>query len=111
VGNVERYYVNPEELAVLHMCLSSKLCMRIFRIISAEKGAINISAICRKAGCSTGNAKRHLQRLVRLGVVEEEQLCGLHIFYPKQGEMARLLRRTMEELEAEADKCALRGKA
>ncbi|MEM3759873.1 MAG: hypothetical protein QXZ02_02025 [Candidatus Bathyarchaeia archaeon] len=33
---------------------------------------MNISAICRKAGCTSGNAMKHLRRLVKLGVVEEK---------------------------------------
>jgi len=99
---LDRYAVSAEELVLLHGCLSSKLCMRIFKILCAERGALNISAICRKAGCTNGNALKHLRRLVKLGVVEEKLLTGLHMFNIRRSGMAELLIKAKRFLEAEA---------
>jgi len=101
VNKLDRYAVSAEELVLLHGCLSSKLCMRIFKILCAERGALNISAICRKAGCTNNNALRHLRRLVKLGVAEEKLLTGLHTFKIKRGGMAELLIKAERFLEAE----------
>ncbi|MEM3798212.1 MAG: helix-turn-helix domain-containing protein [Candidatus Bathyarchaeia archaeon] len=97
---MEKYAVTPEELAELHICLSSKLCRRIFNILWAERKPVNISAICRKAGCTSGNAVKHLKRLVKLGVVEERLLPGLHMFSAKREEMAELMFKAANILEA-----------
>ena len=97
---MEKYAVTPEELIELHICLSSKLCMRIFNILWAEGKPVNISAICRRAGCTSGNAARHLKRLVKLSVVEERLLPGLHMFSAKRGEMAELMFKAANILEA-----------
>jgi len=68
---LDKYAVSPEQVVLLHSCLSSKLCMRIFNILLSERRHVNISAICRKAGCTSGNAVKHLRRLVKLGAAEE----------------------------------------
>lgn len=97
---MEKYTVTPDELVELHICLSSKLCRRIFNILWAERKPLNISSICRMAGCTSGNAARHLRRLVKLGVVEERLLPGLHIFSARRGEMAELIFKAANVIEA-----------
>ncbi|MCS7114107.1 MAG: helix-turn-helix domain-containing protein [Nitrososphaerota archaeon] len=98
---MDKYAVSPEQLAWLHNCLSSKLCMRIFNILSSERKPVNISAICRRAGCTSGNAMKHLRKLVKLGVVEEKFLSGLHMFSLRRGEMAELIFKAEKVLECE----------
>lgn len=98
---LDKYAVSPEQVVLLHSCLSSKLCMRIFNILLSERRHVNISAICRKAGCTSGNAVKHLRRLVKLGAAEEKFLSGLHMFTVKRGEMAELLYKAERILEAE----------
>ncbi|MBS7617358.1 helix-turn-helix transcriptional regulator [Candidatus Bathyarchaeota archaeon] len=98
---MDKYAVSPEQLVWLHTCLSSKLCIRIFDVLSSEGKPLNISTICRKAGCTSGNAVKHLRRLIKLGVVEERLLSGLHIFAFKRGEMAELMLKAEEILRAE----------
>jgi hypothetical protein len=106
IGEVEplKVAVSPTELATLYKCFSSKICVRIFGILLAERRPLNISAICRRAGCTNGDGVKHLRMLARLGVVDEEFWTGLHIFRVKDGDLTELLKQTLTVLaEMEGD--------
>jgi hypothetical protein len=108
IGEVEveplKVAVSPTELATLYKCLSSKICIRIFNILSLERRPLNISAICRRAGCTNGDGVKHLRTLAKIGVVDEEFWSGLHIFKVKDGDLTELLKQTLTVLaEMEGD--------
>ena len=86
--------VTPEELVFLHRCLSSKVCVKVFKTLQAES-ILNISAISRKAGCNNNDALRHLRNLSKLGIVQEEFYAGRHTFTLKKGCLTELMKQAI----------------
>jgi len=93
-----KFTLTPMELAFFHKCLSSKICIRIFKALLVNK-TLNISAISRKVGCTNRDAVQHLKNLSSLGTVEEEFHSGLHTFTLKEGDFTELMRHVVELLE------------
>jgi len=97
----ERFAVNPVEMILLHRCLSSRVCIRIFRVLR-EAGALNISAIARKANCTNNDAKRHLEKQVRLGIVRERFYAGRHTYTIQNNRLTELMVRALDAMDAGA---------
>jgi predicted transcriptional regulator len=91
------FTVTPNELVLLHRCLSSRICVRIFQVLR-ESGVLNISAISRKTGCTNNDGVRHLRTMVVLGVVDEEFYAGRHTFTLKRNDLVELMEKAIEEL-------------
>ena len=100
-----KFKVSPEELVVLHKCLSSKLCLRIFHIMKRHK-KLNVTAISRKAGCSNKTSVKHLRNMARLNMIEEELYSGLHKFALKRGLFTELMDETVKLLKKDKEKNA-----
>ena len=96
-----RFTLTPKELVAFHECLSSKLCLRIFRILLTNH-VLNISAIARKARCNNRDALKHLKNLARLGIVQEEFYAELHTFTLKRVEFTRLMEQAIKSMEKNA---------
>lgn len=101
-----KYQISPRDLVVLHECLSSKVCQRIFRLMERHK-KLNVSAISRKAGCSNKTSVKHLRSMAKLNVVEEELYRGLHKFALKKGDFTELIDETIKLLEEDKEENAL----
>lgn len=95
---VEKFEVTSREVLALHTCLSSKLCIRIFKILANHK-RLNISAIARKARCTNNEGIKHLRSMAALGIVNEEFYPGLHIFTFQEGSFTELMRQTIKIME------------
>lgn len=93
-----RFALTAEDLVLFHRCLSSKICIRIFKTLLNSR-VLNISAISRKVGCTNRDGLRHLKNLVKLGMVEEEFYAGLHNFTLKMGGFTELMEQAVEILE------------
>jgi predicted transcriptional regulator len=100
-----KFKVSPEELLVLHKCLSSKVCLRIFRIMKRHK-KLNVTAISRKAGCSNKTSVKHLRNMARLSMIEEELYSGLHKFALKKGRFTELMDQTVKLLKKDEEENA-----
>ena len=80
---------------ILHECLSSKICIRIFQAL-LKNGTLNVSAISRKAGCNNDRCIEHLRKLAKLGIVQEEFYAGRHTFTLKKGDFADLMEQAIK---------------
>jgi predicted transcriptional regulator len=92
------FAITAEDLVVFINCLSSKICLRIFRTMRKNE-RLNVSAIARKARCSNKICVEHLRQLARLGIVEEEFHAGLHRFILKRTPHTELMEQAIELLE------------
>jgi len=90
-----RLEISPRELVLLHRCLSSKICIRIFRVLH-ENGVLNISSVSRRARCNNKDALKHLRNLEKLGIVHEEFYAGRHTFTLKKNDLSEFLKRAVE---------------
>jgi len=95
-----KFTVTPEDVVAIHRLLSSRVFLRLYRALRSE-GRMNVSALARKAGCINRRAAALLRILAGMGVVEERFRSGLHIFKIKDGELAELLKRTVEIIDSE----------
>ncbi len=86
------------ELVVFHECLSSKVCIRIFHALLANR-SLNVSAVSRKAGCNNDRCIDHLKKLIKLGIVQEEFYAGRHSFALKKGDFTDLMEQSIMLLE------------
>lgn len=91
------FTVTPRELVLLHRCLSSRICVRIFQVLR-ESGVLNISAISRKAGCTNSDGVKHLRTMAELGVVDEKFYAGRHTFTLKRNDLVELMEKAIKEL-------------
>ena len=96
------FKLTARELVLFHKCLSSRVCLRIFKVMKRNK-RLNISAISRNARVSNGICIKHLRKLARLGIVEEEFQSGLHTFTLKNGESTRLMNEATKILDETTD--------
>ena len=94
-----KFALTPEELVTFHKCLSSKICVRIFQVLS-KNNTLNISAVSRKARCTNNDAVKHLRNLAKLGIISEEFYSGRHTFTPKDGQFTELMNQTIKIMEA-----------
>jgi predicted transcriptional regulator len=101
-----KYQISPEELVVLHKCLSSKVCLRIFHIMKRHR-RLNVSAISRKARCCNKTSVKHLRNMARLNIIEEELYSGLHKFALKREPFIELIDQTVKLLEEDKEENAL----
>jgi predicted transcriptional regulator len=90
--------VTPEQLVIFHECLGSKVCIRIFQVLLANR-SLNVSAISRKAGCNNDRCIEHLRKLSELGIVEEEFYAGRHSFAMKKGDFTDLMQQAIRLME------------
>ncbi len=97
-----RFKVSPRETAAIHLCLSSKICRRLFKTLYKEK-RMNITALTRRVGCTNRRGVKYLRILAGIGIVEEEITAGLHRFKLKSGELTDLVKETIEVLEEMED--------
>jgi predicted transcriptional regulator len=93
------FTITPAELVTLHDCLSSKICVNIFRVL-LSRNTLNISAVSRKVGCTNNDALKHLKNLTKLGIVHEEFYSGRHTFTLKNGQLTELMKQAMKIMEA-----------
>jgi len=93
------FTITPEELVILHHCLSSKICVNIFQAL-LKNPTLNITAISRKTRCTNSDALKHLNNLAKLGIVHEEFYAGRHTFTLKNGQLTELMKQTIKVMEA-----------
>jgi predicted transcriptional regulator len=86
------------ELVIVHECLSSKVCIRVFQALLTNR-SLNVSAISRKAGCNNDRCIEHLRKLSKLGIVEEEFYAGRHLFVLKKGDFTDLMEQAIKLME------------
>ena len=86
------------QLVIFHECLSSKVCIRVFRALFTSR-SLNVSAISRKAGCNNDRCIEHLKNLGELGIVEEEFYAGRHTFTVKKGDFTDLMEQSIMLME------------
>ena len=82
------------ELVIFRECLSSKVCIRIFHALLANR-SLNVSAISRKAGCNNDRCIEHLKKLAKLGIVQEEFYAGRHSFALKKGDFTDFMQQAI----------------
>jgi predicted transcriptional regulator len=95
----ERYAITPGELILLHRCLSSRICLRIFRALQ-EKGVLNITAIARWAGCNNRDALSHLADLAELVIVHERFYSRRRTFTLQRNRFTELMKKTVDAMDA-----------
>lgn len=88
------FNVTPKDLVLLTDCLCSKACIRVFKILLANRD-LNVSAISRKAGCNNDRAIEYLKKMVKLGVVKEDFYAGRHSFTLKKVEFTDLMQQAV----------------
>jgi predicted transcriptional regulator len=92
------FNLTPEELVLFHDCLCSKVCIRIFQVLLANKN-LNVSSISRKAGCNNDRCIEHLKKMVKLDIVQEEFYAGRHSFALKKGSFTDLMQQAINLME------------
>lgn len=92
------FNVTPQDLVLLKDCLCSKACVRMFKILFANRD-LNVSAISRKAGCNNGRCIEYLKKLVKLGIVGEEFYAGRHSFTLKKIEFTDLMQQAISLMD------------
>ena len=96
----ERYIVSPKELLLLHRCLSSKVCLRIFKTLQRTP-ALNITALALNSRCNNRDALRHLSNLCELNIVRERHYSRRRTFILERNELMDLIKKTVEVIESE----------
>ena len=96
----ERYSVTPDELLLLNRCLSSKVCLRIFKTLQRTP-SLNITALALKAGCNNRDALLHLGNLCDLGIVRERYYSRRRTFKLLRNELTDLIKKAVEVIESE----------
>lgn len=94
----ESFTLTPGELILFHRCLSSRICLRIFRTLH-EEGVLNITTISRRAGCNNRDALRHLANLSELGIVHEKFYAGRHTFTLQRNRLTEVMKKTLEAMD------------
>jgi len=92
----ESYSVTPKELLLLRRCLSSKVCLRIFKTLQ-RMPALNITALALKTGCNNRDALSHLATLCELGIVQETHYSRRRTFKLLRTDLTELLKGAIEE--------------
>ena len=73
--------------------------MNLFKVLCSE-GRMNISALARKAGCTSRRIIVLLGMLKSMGVVEEKSSGGIRTFQIKDGGLTELLKRATEMIDS-----------
>lgn len=94
-----RYALTPDELVTFYVCLSSRICTRIFHLL-LKKNVLNVSAVSRAANCTNKAAIKHLKNLAKLGIVNEDFYAGRHTFALNRAEFTDLLEQAIRVMEA-----------
>lgn len=79
------------DLARIAVCLSSRVARRMLITLQAAGAPVGITALCRRVGCSRGDALRYLALMAGLSVVAEERRMGLRLICLQNSPIAALM--------------------